>query len=102
MHILDAVALLGLPLPAAPHNSVDLWRAGTGPLQFTALCDALDCLGPRETEEGTVGGQEKKAAGDPIGYTVNPSIFSCPDTEKWEWLQLDSEDSRPMEDLPGG
>ena len=50
MHILDAVALLGLPLPAAPHNGVDLRWAGTRPLQLTSLRDALDRLGPPEGE----------------------------------------------------
>lgn len=48
MYILDAVALLGLPLPAAPHNGIDLWRTGTRSLQLTSLRDALDRLGPPE------------------------------------------------------
>lgn len=50
VHILDAVALLGLPLPAAPHNGVDLRWAGPGPLQLSALRDALNRLGPPEGE----------------------------------------------------
>lgn len=50
MHVFDAVSLLGLPLPAAPHNGVDLGWAGTRPLQLTSLCDALDRLGPPRGE----------------------------------------------------
>lgn len=50
VHILDAVALLGLSLPAAPHNGIDLRRAGTWPLQLTSLSDALDRLRPPEGE----------------------------------------------------
>lgn len=61
MDILDAVALLGLPLPAAPHDGVDLGWAGTRPFQLPSLCDALNRLGARETEENTVGcGQEER------------------------------------------
>lgn len=54
MYIFDAVALLGVPLPAALHNGVDLRRAGTRPLQLTSLRDALDHLGrQRHGGEGT-------------------------------------------------
>jgi hypothetical protein len=64
MHILDAVALLGLSLPAAPHNGVDLWWAGARPLQLTSLRDALDCLGPpeRQGKEHTRRRQESKVS----------------------------------------
>ena len=57
VHLLDAVALLWLPLPAAPHDGVDLRWAGPGPLKLAPLRDALDRLGtPRR-------GREKRARG---------------------------------------
>lgn len=56
LHVLDGMPLLGLPLPAAPHDGVDLRGAGARPLQLTPLRDALDRLGaPEEGEEGTLG-----------------------------------------------
>uniref|UniRef100_A0A672GVG6 Progestin and adipoQ receptor family member VI n=1 Tax=Salarias fasciatus TaxID=181472 RepID=A0A672GVG6_SALFA len=42
--VLDDHPLLGLPLPAALHQQVDLLRAGSWPLQLPALRDAFDGL----------------------------------------------------------
>lgn len=43
--LLDVQPHVGLPLPAAQHQVVDLLRTGAGPLQHSALSDALDHLG---------------------------------------------------------
>lgn len=42
--LLDGLALLGLPVPAALHDGINLGGAGAGPLQLPALSDALDGL----------------------------------------------------------
>lgn len=42
--LLDVQPHVGLPLPAAQHQVVDLLRTGAGPLQHSALSDALDHL----------------------------------------------------------
>lgn len=64
VHIFDAVALLGLPLPAALHDGIDLRWAGPWPLQLPSLSDALNRLGPPEGERrGHTGlGEEREAS----------------------------------------
>lgn len=42
--LLDVQPHVGLPLPAAQHQVVDLFRTGAGPLQHAALGDALNHL----------------------------------------------------------
>lgn len=42
--LLDVQPHVGLPLPAAQHQVVHLFRTGSGPLQHAALRDALDHL----------------------------------------------------------
>lgn len=42
--LLDVQPHVRLPVPAAQHQVVDLFRAGTGSLQHAALRDALDHL----------------------------------------------------------
>lgn len=42
--LLDVQPHVRLPVPAAQHQVVDLFRASTGSLQHAALCDALDHL----------------------------------------------------------
>lgn len=42
--LLDVQPHVGLPLPAAQHQVVHLFRTGAGPLQHAALGDALDHL----------------------------------------------------------
>lgn len=44
MDLLDVQPHVGLPLPAAQHQVVDLFRTGAGPLQHAALGDALNHL----------------------------------------------------------
>ena len=42
--LLDVQPHVGLPLPAAQHQVVHLFRTGAGPLQHAALRDALNHL----------------------------------------------------------
>lgn len=42
--LLDGLALLGLPVPAALHDGVDLGGTRAGPLQLPPLSDAFDGL----------------------------------------------------------
>lgn len=48
--VLDDHALLGLPLPAALHQKVNLLGASARPLQLPTLRDAFDGLSRRESE----------------------------------------------------
>lgn len=75
VHILDAVALLRLPLPAAPHDGIDLRWAGTRPLQLPSLCDALNCLGPPEGERR---GHTGLGAGEKASPSTAPASLRLP------------------------
>lgn len=70
VHVLDAAALLGLPLPAAPHDGVDLRGAGAGPLQLASLRDALDRLRPPEGER--TGHSGPGPEGRPVPRSAGP------------------------------
>lgn len=53
--LLDVQPHVGLPLPAAQHQVVHLFRTGAGPLQHAALGDALNHLQEGDKAKSAVG-----------------------------------------------